>query len=201
VLVGALAFLETGAFVGLLAPGETTIIVGGVVAGQGQIDIVALIAIVWACAVAGDVTSFLLGRRLGRAFLVRHGPKVQITPERLRQVEDFFARHGGAASSSGASSGSSAPWRRSWRARAGCRCAGSCPTTSSGRGCGGRPSACWATPSGARSGRARRRQAGAFALGTTIAVVVGRDLAVPLPAGPEHRQGVWGWLDRQGERP
>ena len=32
-----------------------------------------LIGIVWACAVAGDLTSYMLGRRLGRGFLVRHG--------------------------------------------------------------------------------------------------------------------------------
>lgn len=97
VFVGALAFLETGAFVGLVAPGETAIIIGGVVAGQGEINIVGLIALVWACAVAGDVTSFLLGRRLGRGFMERHGPKVKITPERLTQVEGFFDRHGGKA--------------------------------------------------------------------------------------------------------
>src|SRR4051812_35667363 len=35
-LVGVMAFLETGAFVGLIAPGEFTVIVGGVIAGQGQ---------------------------------------------------------------------------------------------------------------------------------------------------------------------
>ncbi len=38
-LVGVLAFLETGAFVGLVAPGETAVLVGGLVAGQGQIEI------------------------------------------------------------------------------------------------------------------------------------------------------------------
>ena len=54
-------------------PGETAMLLGGLVAGQGQIDVVTLIAIVWACAVAGDLTSFFLGRRLGRAFLVKHG--------------------------------------------------------------------------------------------------------------------------------
>lgn len=96
-LVGGLAFLETGAFVGLLAPGETTILVGGVVAGQGEIDIVALVALVWVCAVAGDLTSFYLGRRLGRGFLEQHGGRVSITPERLVKVEDFFEKHGGKA--------------------------------------------------------------------------------------------------------
>lgn len=96
-LVGVMAFLETGAFVGLLAPGETVILVGGVVAGQGKIDLVVLIAIVWTCAVAGDLTSFFIGRRLGREFLVRHGPKVQISEERIEQVERFFERYGGKA--------------------------------------------------------------------------------------------------------
>jgi membrane protein DedA with SNARE-associated domain/membrane-associated phospholipid phosphatase len=96
-LVGALAFLETGAFVGLIAPGEFTILVGGVVAGQGRIDVMALIAIVWACAVAGDMTSYFLGRRLGRGFIERHGPRVKITHARLEQVERFFDRHGGKA--------------------------------------------------------------------------------------------------------
>jgi membrane protein DedA with SNARE-associated domain/membrane-associated phospholipid phosphatase len=96
-VVGVAAFLETGAFVGLIAPGETFLIFGGVVAGQGRINIIALIAIVWACAVAGDVASFVAGRRLGRAFLVRHGPKVSISEERLHMVEAFFDRHGGKA--------------------------------------------------------------------------------------------------------
>jgi membrane protein DedA with SNARE-associated domain/membrane-associated phospholipid phosphatase len=96
-LVGALAFLETGAFIGLIAPGETAMLLGGLVAGQGQIDVVTLIGVVWACAVAGDLTSFLMGRRLGRRFLVQHGTRVQITEERLHHVEGFFERHGGKA--------------------------------------------------------------------------------------------------------
>jgi len=93
--VGVLAFLETGAFIGLVAPGETTVIVGGLVAGQGQISLLILIAIVWSCAVLGDVTSYALGRRLGREFMVRHGGRVKITEKRLEHVEDFFERRGG----------------------------------------------------------------------------------------------------------
>ena len=96
-LVGTLAFLETGAFVGLIAPGETAMLVGGLVAGQGQISVVTLIGIAWTCAVAGDLTSFYLGHRLGRQFMVRHGSKPHITEERLESVERFFDRHGGKA--------------------------------------------------------------------------------------------------------
>jgi len=94
IVVGLLAFLETGAFLGFVAPGETAVIVGGLVAGQGEISLLALIAIVWACCVAGDVTSYELGRRLGRGWLLRHGERLKITEERLDQVEGFLEKRG-----------------------------------------------------------------------------------------------------------
>ena len=94
-LVAGFAFAETGAFVGLLVPGETVMILGGAVAGQGAIDVYILIAIAWAAAFAGDSTSFFVGRRLGREFLMRHGPRFGIGKERLEQVDDYFDRHGG----------------------------------------------------------------------------------------------------------
>jgi membrane protein DedA with SNARE-associated domain/membrane-associated phospholipid phosphatase len=94
-LVGLLAFLETGAFVGLVFPGETAVILGGALAGQGSDSIFLMIAVVWFCAWAGDTVSFLIGGRLGRDFVLRHGPKARITPERFAQVESYFQRHGG----------------------------------------------------------------------------------------------------------
>ena len=94
-LVGVFAFAETGAFVGLVVPGETTMLLGGAVAGQGAIDIYLLIAIAWFSAWAGDTTSFFIGRRLGREFVLRNGPRVGISHERFEQVEDYFSRHGG----------------------------------------------------------------------------------------------------------
>jgi membrane protein DedA with SNARE-associated domain/membrane-associated phospholipid phosphatase len=90
-----LAFLETGAFVGLVAPGEFTVLLGGAVAGQGDISLPLILAITWIAAFLGDTVSFTLGDRLGRSFLVRHGARFRITEERLRQVEAYFARHGG----------------------------------------------------------------------------------------------------------
>jgi membrane protein DedA with SNARE-associated domain len=94
-LVGVMAFLETGAFVGLIAPGEFTVIIGGVIAGQGEISVILLLGIVWASCVLGDSTSFFIGRRLGRSFLERHGPRFKITHERLAQVDEYFTKHGG----------------------------------------------------------------------------------------------------------
>ncbi len=94
-LVGLLAFLETGAFVGLIAPGETFVVLAGAVAGQGETSVVLTIGIVWACAFLGDTASYILGVRLGRGFIIEHGPKLRITRERFAQVESYFDRHGG----------------------------------------------------------------------------------------------------------
>lgn len=94
-LVGGIAFLETGAFVGLIAPGEVAVIAGGVVAGQGVIELVPLTLLVWASCLAGDNLSFWLGRRLGRGWIERNGDKLMITEARLRRVERFFDKRGG----------------------------------------------------------------------------------------------------------
>jgi membrane-associated protein len=93
-LVGAMAFLETGAFVGLIAPGETAVVLGGVVAAEGGVDLGPMLLIVWMSAAAGDLASFMLGRKLGRRFLVARGPRLGMTADRLARVDGFFDRHG-----------------------------------------------------------------------------------------------------------
>ena len=96
-LVAGLAFLETGAFVGLIAPGETAVVLGGVVAAQGEISLVAILLTAWVASFLGDVASFALGRRLGRPFLHRHGPRMKLSSDRIERVEGFYDRHGGKA--------------------------------------------------------------------------------------------------------
>lgn len=94
-LVGFFAFAETGAFIGLVVPGETTMLLGGAVAGQGAVDLYLLMAIAWFAAWLGDTTSFFLGRRLGRDFVLKYGARVGISNERFEKVEAYFDRHGG----------------------------------------------------------------------------------------------------------
>jgi membrane protein DedA with SNARE-associated domain/membrane-associated phospholipid phosphatase len=93
-VVGVFAFLETGAFLGFIAPGETAVIVGGLVAGQGQISLLALIAIVWACCLTGDAVSYEIGQRKGRGWLLKYGGRLKITEQRLDQVERLLDSHG-----------------------------------------------------------------------------------------------------------
>lgn len=95
--VPLLALLETGAFIGLLVPGETAVLIGGVVAARGDLVLPLLIALVWAGAFAGDMVSFLIGRRLGRGFLDAHGERLHISRAQRERTEQFFERHGGKA--------------------------------------------------------------------------------------------------------
>jgi membrane protein DedA with SNARE-associated domain len=93
-LVGVNAFLETGAFLGFIAPGETIVLFGGVLAGQGTIDLHTLILVTWFSAMAGDLAAYAIGRRAGRGFLLRHGARLKVGESQVAFVEGFFARHG-----------------------------------------------------------------------------------------------------------
>ena len=157
-LVGGLAFLETGAFVGLLAPGETAIVLGGVVAAEGGVDLLPILLVAWVFAALGDLASFVLGQRLGRRFLHRHGPRVGMTEPRLHRVERFYEKHGAEGDPRRAVR-RARPRRlplpgRLLRAQAPRR---SCPGASSARRCGRPRSRSSATASTSRSARPRAR--------------------------------------------
>lgn len=63
------ALLETAAFAGLAVPGETAVVLGGVVAFQGRIPLPAMCAAASVGAVVGDSLGFYFGRRLGTKVL------------------------------------------------------------------------------------------------------------------------------------
>jgi membrane protein DedA with SNARE-associated domain len=85
----ALIFLETTTLVGFFIHGELVLLIAGLAAERGDASLPLLIALAAAAAVAGDVVSFLGGRRLGRPFL-----EARIGAERLATIDAFFARHG-----------------------------------------------------------------------------------------------------------
>ena len=201
-LVGVMAFLETGAFVGLVAPGEFTVIVGGVVAGQGEISIVALIGLTWLCCVLGDTASFFIGKRLGRAFLVKHGPKVRIDEETLKKVESYFDRHGGKTVLIGRFIGLVRAVAPFVAGSSGMRYRQFLPFSVLGTGL-------WATTFCLlgfffyRSFEKVANVAGQVTLvfGTLVAIVVGCVWAYRRLREEEQRRAFMAWLDRQGRRP
>ena len=64
-----LALGETAAFAGLAVPGETAVVLGGVVAFEGRIPVAAMAASASVGAILGDSIGFYMGRRLGTKVL------------------------------------------------------------------------------------------------------------------------------------
>ncbi|MEO7058547.1 MAG: DedA family protein [Lapillicoccus sp.] len=64
-IVGLLVFLECAAFVGMVLPGETALVVAGVLAGHGSISLALILVVGCTGAVAGDQVGFMVGRRIG----------------------------------------------------------------------------------------------------------------------------------------
>jgi len=91
------AALESAAFLGLLVPGESLVIVSGMLAAAGLFDLPTLITVISAGAVVGDSIGYELGRRLGRPWLLRRGARLGFHRDRIEAVDAFFDRHGGKA--------------------------------------------------------------------------------------------------------
>ena len=68
-------------------PGETGVIAAALLAERGDLSIVAVFLAVFCGAVLGDTTGYLIGRVGGRRLLVRYGPYVKLTPQRLAAIE------------------------------------------------------------------------------------------------------------------
>jgi membrane protein DedA with SNARE-associated domain len=68
-LVGLLVFGEAALFVGFVLPGETTVLVAGVVASQGNINIGVLCVLVVVAAVVGDSVGYAVGHHFGERLL------------------------------------------------------------------------------------------------------------------------------------
>jgi membrane-associated protein len=64
-IVAPVVFFEAAIFIGFFCPGKTTIIVAGVLAGQGRVSLIPLLLVVLAAAVSGDAAGYEIGRRSG----------------------------------------------------------------------------------------------------------------------------------------
>jgi undecaprenyl-diphosphatase len=91
------AALESAAFLGFLVPGETIVILAGVLTSFGILALPEAITIAVAGAIVGDNVGFHLGRRLGRPWLEAHGHRIGMRSSMLERIDALFARHGGKA--------------------------------------------------------------------------------------------------------
>jgi membrane-associated protein len=68
-LVGALTFAEAAVFTGFVLPGETAVILGGVLAYRHSVSLSGMAALVVLAAVLGDTVGYEVGKRYGQRLL------------------------------------------------------------------------------------------------------------------------------------
>jgi membrane protein DedA with SNARE-associated domain len=89
--VFALIAVET---MGIPVPGETALIGAALLAHDGQMSIVVLVALAAGASIIGDNVGFAIGRKGGRRLFARPGPFHGHRLKVLEHGEPFFARHG-----------------------------------------------------------------------------------------------------------
>jgi membrane protein DedA with SNARE-associated domain len=93
-IVFLITTLESSAFLGLLAPGESVVLFAGFLAEREIMNLRVLIPLVAVGAILGDTIGYEIGRHLGRPWLIRHGRKVGVRPKHLERAQAFFEKHG-----------------------------------------------------------------------------------------------------------
>jgi len=78
---------------GIPIPGETITIVGGFLAGNGELNYWLVLLSAIAGAVVGDNFGYLIGKIGGWAFLLRLGKLLRIKQERLEEVREQFSKN------------------------------------------------------------------------------------------------------------
>lgn len=91
-VIGSLAFAEAALMVGFFIPGETAVVVGGVLAGLGRVDLALMAGVVVVCAIAGDSVGFEVGRRFGPWLMLR---RPLAGRSGVQRTMDLLERYGG----------------------------------------------------------------------------------------------------------
>ncbi len=79
---------------GVPSPGETALVLAAVLASQGKLNIVIVIAIASASAIIGDNIGYLLGRHFGRDVLEARGPFHERRAKVIAIGDRYFEKHG-----------------------------------------------------------------------------------------------------------
>lgn len=97
-LVCAIVFVETGLLVGFLLPGDTLLVVAGVLSYTGAIHqpIWLVCLCIWVCAVAGDQLGYFIGHKAGPPIFQRRSSGL-FSHRTIERTNRFFVRYGAAA--------------------------------------------------------------------------------------------------------
>lgn len=95
VLVATLVFAETALFIGFVFPGETAVLIAGVVASQDHVNVGVVAVLVVASAIAGECVGYAIGHRYGESLmklrvLRRRRPALERALEGLRRRGPYY---------------------------------------------------------------------------------------------------------------
>ncbi|MBA2273030.1 MAG: bifunctional DedA family/phosphatase PAP2 family protein [Actinobacteria bacterium] len=96
VLIAIIAAAESAAFIGLLLPGEATMLLGGVLVYQGRASLSLMILVGCAGAIVGDSVGYAIGRSLGPS-LMRGRLGRRIGLERWKRAQAYLRARGARA--------------------------------------------------------------------------------------------------------
>mgnify|MGYP000283040244 CR=1 FL=1 len=88
-----IVFAESGLFFGFFLPGDSLLIVAGVLAAAGLLNIWLLVPLVFIAAILGDQVGYWMGNRFGRR-LFKRSDSLLFKQEYIEKSEAFFAKHG-----------------------------------------------------------------------------------------------------------
>lgn len=87
-------FAETGLAVGFFLPGDSLLVVCGLFAAAGKLNLWLMLFTLIAAAIIGDAVGYYSGKKVGHAIFSR--PKSRFfNPTHLRRAHTFYEKHGG----------------------------------------------------------------------------------------------------------
>jgi membrane-associated protein len=96
ILVFLLPALEASAFIGVILPGEIGVILGGVLANQHKLPLVAVLLAAIAGAIIGDSIGYFVGKRYGERLLAKIPNRI-LKPDHVHRSEETIRHYGGRA--------------------------------------------------------------------------------------------------------
>lgn len=95
VILFAIIFIETGFVIAPFLPGDSLLFLAGAFAAIGSLNLLSIVFVLSAAAIAGDTANYWIGRFFGRK--IEDSNAMVRNRRYLEQTRQFFEKHGGKA--------------------------------------------------------------------------------------------------------
>ena len=89
-----IVFAETGLAVGFFLPGDSLLVVAGLFAATGKLNLAVLLSSLFVAAVVGDAVGYYTGAKMGPR-LFRRQKSLLFRPSHLQRAHEFYEKYGG----------------------------------------------------------------------------------------------------------